>query len=432
MFDFLKRLNSKAVTGATDTSIGDLFKIIQGDAAVKNYTAQDLVKLNRGWVAICNNKNSLTIATTPLHLYYNNKFNKQIKLNAHKEVSKKDINFIHGTISDSEVKQSDNIVEILEHDFLTLIKNVNPEMNYVDMVSLIEQYLGILGNAYLHVVYGSEGSDGKPVELWPLLSENCSVLIGSDGKVSGYKYVENIIGSNGVESQKVITYKPEEIVHFKNYKTGSTLYGIGELEQCLAAVERMNYYDLFESYLNKNFSRNDFVVSYRGKYTEKELRDAYKQWAKKFGGIKNAGKPLITSGELDIKTLGYAPRDMEFKDGRSWGMSEIAAMFGVPESLIKLNDANRASSVTSTLQYYKFTLVPKIRSLCEKLNEQLLPKYDSNLFVWYSEKDFLTPEAMTYADIMKAVELGILGVDEARNVMGYEIKEEEENNEEQV
>jgi len=414
-FKFFKR-SSKSVTGG-NSEVDNLFKIIHGDQGQASYTAQELVKLNNGWVYACNNKISMSVATIPLHLYYNNKQSKNIEWTKNHKLNKKELTHLKDTIPYINIKQSEDIVEIQEHPFLDLLKNINKDQNYTDFTYLLQSYLGLIGNAYILVI---KGSTGLPLELRILQSENVGLMINSDGIVTGYKFTQRI---NGID--KVTIYQLEDIIHIRNVVPGSSLYGKGELESCLAPVQRYNYYDLFEAYLNKNYSRPDFIVSYKGKYTERELRDAQKQWFKQYGNVKNAGKPLVTS-ELDINTLGYSPRDMMFKDGREWCKKEIAAVFGVPEPILTLNDANLASSKSASNHFYSFTIVPKIRLLCEKYNEQLLNKYDSGLFVWYSDKDFLQPQEMTYGEVLTAQTQGIISVDEARESMGYEANKEQE------
>ena len=416
MLEFFKRFSKKAVTGGGTVDYDNLFKLIHGNLENQTYSAQELLKLNNGWVYACNNKNAMTVATIPLHLYYNNKSQKNIKWTKHHKLAKKELSNLRYSINDITIKQSEEIVEIEQHPFLDLLKNINSDQNYCDFTYLIESYLGLIGNSYILVV---QEKGTTPNELKLLQSENVAIMVDETGKITGYKETRRI---NGVE--KALTYKPEEIIHVKNAVPGSPYYGKGELESCLMPVQRYNYYDLAEAYTNKNYSRPDFIVSYKGRYTEKELKDAQKQWYKQFGNPKNSGKPLITS-ELDVHDIGFSPREMMFKDGREWCKKEIAAVFGVPEPLLTAQETNYAASKSSINHYMSFTIVPKVRLLCEKYNEQLLPKYDSGLFVWYSDSDFMQPNEMTYPDVLAAQTQGILTINEARDAMGFEPSDEE-------
>lgn len=351
-----------------------------------NLTPKELMAFNTHWVYTCNTKNSGTCASIPLKLYYQNKSGR---------------NVLNGV----PIKGRSDIVEIVEHPFLDLMKSVNPYMNYTDLASMIFGYMGLIGNSY---VYVEKDGSGMPVALYPLLAENVTLKMNDyNGEIISYKYFDNKI------------YKPEDIIKFSNVQPGSLVNGKGELEACIKAVQRYCYYDLAESQLNKNNSRPDFVASYKTKLTENERQDVEKIWYKKFGiGNKGLGKPLITS-EMDIKPIGLPPKDMEYPQGRQAAIKEILACFGVPEALIFLNSANLASSRSATTHYMKYTIFPKMSKYVEKLNEQLLPLYDENLYVDFDK--IVEADPVEQSDIIKKyIEVGVMTVDEARVMLNLE------------
>ena len=354
-------------------------------------TPQELMQYNVHYVYTCNSKNSSTCASIPLKLYYENKSGKKV---------------VNGS---QPVKGRNDVVEILEHPFLDLMKNVNPYMNYTDLASLIFGYQGLIGNAY---VYLEKDSSGKPKALYPLLAEHITLkLDDANGEVKAYKYFDKKI------------YLPEEIIKFSNLQPSSLVNGKGELEACIRAVQRYCYYDSAESYLNKNNARPDFVAAYEDKLTENEREDVEKIWFKKFRG-KGLGKPLITSN-VKIIPLGLAPKDMQWPVGRKAAIDEILATFGVPESLVFNNNSNYASSYTAMTHYMKYTIFPKMARFCEKLNEQLLPLYDPNLYVDFDRT--LEANPVEQSTILSTyVASGIMTQNEAREKLGLEPIEEPE------
>lgn len=383
--------------------------------------SKDLINLNKGWVYVANNKNALQVASTPIKLYYdkskktNKKLftpNKQVK--AHKSIVNKLI-----TKQNTNVN---NIVEIEDHPFLNLLKNINPYMNYTDFAFLIHSYLGLIGNAFVKIELDNIG---LPSALYVLNSEYITIIKSkNNNEIIGYKYDD---------SATKITYEPKEIIHFVNYAPGNTILGRGELESCLNAVLRYNYYDQYENGLNANNACPSFAVMYKN-LSESEKNDVYKSWFKRFGGPANAGKPIITS-DAEVKMLGFAPKDMEYGQGREWARQEILAAFGVPDSLVVLNASNLASAKSATSHYMKYTIIPKLSQYCEKLNEKLLPLYDENLYCWY-EVSLESDPAEQSTILSTYVNSRILTIDEAREQLGLstmEVKEDkEEVNEEEV
>jgi HK97 family phage portal protein len=239
----------------------------------------------------------------------------------------------------------------------------------------------------------------------------------ANGEVKAYKYFNKKI------------YEPEEIITFSNLQPGSLVNGKGELEACIRAVQRYCYYDQAESYLNKNNARPDFVAAYENKLTENEREDVEKIWFKKFRG-KGLGKPLITSN-VKIIPLGLAPKDMQWIQGRKAAIEEILATFGVPNSLIFLNEANLASSRTASSMYLKYTIYPKMARYVEKLNETILPMYDSNLYCDFDRN--VEADPVEQSTILNSyVASGIMTKNEAREKLGMEPIEEVEEVEEPI
>lgn len=405
-------LTQKAVPQSQTETV---LQMITGDASKTDYTPKQIMMYNRGYVFACNNKNAVTLASQNIKLYYDASY-KKVKASKVHAISKKQANYIKSTTSNIKIKQATELVEVEEHPFINLINNINPRMNYVDFASLVQSYLGLIGNSFVYI----EKENGLPVALYPLLSENITILKSYTatgyGEIKGYKYeIEN----------KTETFMPEDIIHFINYQPGNAVYGRGELENCVSAAERAYYYDALENYLNKNNARPDFIAIYKNGIKEQEQKEVSKSWWRKFGNPKNAGKPMIASGDIDIKQLGFSVRDMQYPQGRKSSQDEIMAVFGVPQALVELNSANLASSQSATAHYMRYTIFPKLNNYCEKINEQLLPMWDDGLFCWYEPNEETDPTAQ--AQILNSyVGSGIMDINEAREKIGLEPKEEVE------
>lgn len=412
---FTQKAGSVGVVNADGQAVNNSFQIIGGNAYTQDLSPANLIKMATGWVAICNNKNSSTCASIPLKLYYYNQTGQEPVITRFKRLERKHQNTISKGLR-IELKQEEEIEEITEHPVLDLLSTINSSMNYQDFMEIVFEYLGVLGNSYVQIIE----QNGKPVELIPLLSEYVTPFATgkNQGKILYYMYKPD---------EKGVKLSPEQVIHFAQYAPGNTLIGRGDLENCINAQERYLYYDAFEKYLGVNNSRPDFAVVYKNKINEKDLKEMYRQWNKRFGGVRNSGNAMVATGELDIKNLGFAPRDLQYQVGREWARQEICAAFGIPKSLVTTDDVNLANSVAGLNQYLKLTIYPKMVKFCEKLNEQLLPKYDQNLYVWFEANDVVDPKEKTTSTI-QAYQAGILDRNEARESLGYEATEEEGEN----
>jgi HK97 family phage portal protein len=399
LFDLFKK--PQVEQKAYNVEANPLQLLLNGGNESKNYSPSELLKFNNGWIYTCNNKTSQTIASVPIKLYYTNSNSKELKWTKHKKIDKKTFNYI---IEHKDINM--DVVEVLDHEVLNILNAPNDRMNYFDLTYITESYLGLIGNCYWYI---NENS------IYPLKSENVSVIIeDSDigyGKIQSYKYEYS--------PSKYRFFKPEEIIHFCNYVPGNTLYGKGELESAISYAERETYYNIAENYINKNLARPDFVVSYKNGIKENELRETNKQWYKRFGSAKNQGKPIIVGGDIDIKNINLPPKEMSWEQGRKDVQKNICSIFGVPEALVELNQANYASASAATEHYMIYTIKPKLIKYLEKINTQLVKKYDGELFLWPEAGFEFSSDALKTAQIDQIYsQLGVYGNEYIRDKLG--------------
>lgn len=384
MFNFISTVFRKTQLpieqkASTNNPNDFMMQILKGDSAVNKYCSADLLTFNRGWVAACLSKNSSTISSIPIKLFYKSK-GKSLKATKNHSISQKQFNFIKQSNSVKDIKSMGDVVEIEDHLILDILNMPNDRMNYTDLINVTQSYLGLIGNAYWYKVRNKKG---EIESIMPLSAENITAEVSDNGiykTIQYYKYTNpDNIGDN------VTIIPKKDIMHFANYGASNLLWGKGELEACITAAERELYYDQFENYINKNNARPDYGIIYKNGIKENERKDIKKSLLQHFGGVKNSGKPLVMSGDVDIKQLGFAPKDMQYKDGRDAIRQEIASVFGVPEALITLNSANYASAAAASTHYANYTIIPKLNKMLEKINEQLVAEFDPELFIWYDD-----------------------------------------------
>jgi HK97 family phage portal protein len=413
---FVRKAGSVGITNADGQVVGNNLNILYGNTYQQDKSPQNLIKFYNGWVSICNSKNANTCASIPLKLYYYNK-GKKLQATRYKELDEDTQKVVAKGLRIELKSKEEQIVEITEHPVLDLFAKINDTMNYYDWCALNFEYLGTIGNSYNEIVYDS---NGLPIELNPLLGEFViPIATGKkQGKIIRYEYKpENVL----------YKYNPEQILQFSNYVPGNLLIGRGELENCLSAQERYCYYDAYEKFLGLNNARPDIAFNYKNKLNVNDMKEMYKQIMKRFSGVQNSGKPIITTGDVDIKNLGFAPRDLSYQVGRDWARQEICAAYGVPISMVTTDEVNRANAIAGMNQYLRNTIYPKMVKFCSKINEQVTPKYDKDLFIWVSEEYLEDPVEKTQ-NIIATYNAGIIDRNEARIQMGLMATKDNGNN----
>jgi len=376
-------------------------------------TAQDRLKHFVHWVYVCVTKNASAMASVPLRVYVSTdeegqykylrkgKDTRAVKLKKLKELATNPLTF-------QRINRSAQTEEVVNHPFIELWRNVNPFMNGYEMVELIDIYLEMTGDAYLYIV---KDNLGVPRQLWILPSQYVRVVPDRQNFIKGYLY--------GTSASDSVALTPDEVIHFKFPNPNSIWKGFPPLAAGMAAVKRKESMDDYEASLLANNARPDFLIVSKNaipKTTKKELRE---EWQMLYGSKRGRGKPaLIDSADIEIKELGFSPKDIAYVNGQKMTKEEIAGTFGVPVSKI-VPDAKYSNAEVGDREWKSDTIRPRLRRIEDKLNEQLMPMYDKKLYVAFDnpvpeDREFALKKSETY------LKNGVITINEVREAEGLE------------
>lgn len=390
------------------------------DSTTKQYASTDqaaLVARFVGYVAICARLNANTTAGVRVRLYRKGsagKRSRSLDRDARKRLhDDRQVGCKAATYAD---KGGDDIVEVMDHPALDLLNNPSPRMSGTAYWSGQERYLEVAGNSYDHVWH--EG--GRPW-LYRMMAQHTTVQPNDQEFVTGYWY--------GRDSAKRLWFPVDEVGHQKfEVSLYDPYYGTGPLSSILSEHDLRVVMNQHAAQLFANGARPDAHMSWPNPIGEDNLKKAQAEFNRQYGGQRNAGKWILTDSGASITPLGFALKDMEYIEGRKKVESDIMAAFGIPESLLRLNDANLASAATGDYAYMRFTILPRAIRRQEYLNDWLL----AEVFgidpgdAWFAidnpvPKDETTEANNTRADVLA----GVLTANEARLARGYEPIEDE-------
>ncbi len=136
---------------------------------------------------------------------------------------------------------------------------------------------------------------------------------------------------------KITEYLPEEIIHYKGVRVSNEVYGMGQVEKAYQIIYlNLNQHISRNAFIN-NGSRPDYAVILKnanGKTTDADTM-AMKRFKESItndltGPIKT-GNFIPLRGDISIEPLSFQQNDIGERDRIV--ISEIAAIFGVPESM---------------------------------------------------------------------------------------------------
>jgi HK97 family phage portal protein len=95
----------------------------------------------------------------------------------------------------------------------------------------------------------------------------------------------------------------------------------------------------------------------------------------------NAGRPLVSTGAMDVTTLSMSPKDLDLKELRKEPQSRVAGVAGVPAILVQYlvgleNGHYGAAYEQARQQGYESVIIPIQNHIAEDLTWQVLPELD--------------------------------------------------------
>ncbi len=350
------------------------------------------VAMYRGWMYAAVWMNAKAIATTPLKMYVRKGPGEKLVNNA-KKVSPKQKRYLTGAFKRSPstyavrkaVEWGGEFEEVTElHPILALLQNPNPWMSGFEFACMRAMFTALTGNLYLHPVVESLRFEGKSLsrikELWVMPSQYVKIQPGEPNEedyIRGYWY--------GVDQTRARLFAPDEVFHMRRPNPGSQYYGLGEVEANWSTLKLSIAQRETDQAKFDNQSRPDLVVTTESaNVSMDQIKELQNEWARLFRGTFRQGAPVFLTGKTNVIPLNWAPSEIGDKEII---IEEIAAVTGVPVSLLKANDPNLASAQVGFASWREQTTLPLCRQDEEFLNNYIMPAFgiEDDAFLAYDD-----------------------------------------------
>jgi len=416
LMDRIKQAFSRTVTAVVAQPVFRNAEIHADIETLKNY---ELVKHYRHWVFVCASKNAQAVASVPLRLYVTTSAGQKAYPNLRKgidtkPVSRKKLTWLkeskqHKWLQLNKLNKAVMVEEVVDHPFLTLWQKANQYDDGFELLNKLQMFAELTGDGYLWMQLDNLGI---PQSLWILQSQWLTIVPEKEGEgfIRGYLY--------GKERHNRVALAPEEVLHVKFPNPFDIYYGFSPMQAVWMAVQRKEAYDLYEQSLLKNNGRPDFVIKHKQNLKRKQIKQLREEWMQLYGGRKT-GLPAVLTGELDLQEVGFKPRDMQNTTGRKITREEILAAYGVPMSKVTSEDVNLANAQIGEVQYQRDTIKGRLVMVQDKLNQDLMPKYDERLFVAFDE-NIPQDEQFEHEKSTDYLDRGVITINEVREQEGKE------------
>lgn len=254
---------------------------------------------------------------------------------------------------------------------------------------------------------------GKVVELWNMRPDLVTIVSDPVLFVKEYRLRKN----DGTE----VSFMPEDVVHFKSPDPLSVHTGMSPLKAAQRRVQTEDFATSYQRDFFLNSARPDAVI----KNGQLSLSDTQKEdiregWNKRFRGVGNSSKVAILEGGLEYQQISISQREMDYIESMKMTRDDILAAFKVPKPIIAITeDVNYANAKTAMAIFLGETIVPDLKRIVEKINEELIgPDFGEEYYL-----DFEDPTPTNREQELQVYQNGIangwLLPNEVREMEGY-------------
>ena len=300
------------------------------------------------------------------------------------------------------------VEEVLDHPILTLLQRVNSVHNAFDLWELTQLSLEVHGSAFWLI--DEDPLLHQPSAIWILPTHLVTVRRSADSTrlVDAYEY-------RGPSLQR---FAPERIVHFR-YPDPREPYlsGLSPLRACFEQARLTSDYAALKHSVYDNAALPSVLITPQDGFGPEERDRLEEQWRNKLsrGG---QGKALVADSALKVTVLSHSMGDLAALADMKATKEDIANAFHVPLPFLS-GDTNLANMQAADHLHKTLAIVPRLRRRDEKLNEQLIPRFDGTGRLFFATPD-PTPanQAFLLAQEQADLKLGVRTINEVRASRG--------------
>lgn len=297
----------------------------------------------------------------------------------------------------------------------TLLNEVNPEMNWIDLIRATESDLLIYGKAYWLKITGNNSQ--AVVGLRRLNPINVEVKTSAEG-ISGF--VQKLDG------KAKEPFEREDVVYFHEYDPQDDLGGVSATQVALDAINALTNTKRYIAAFFKNNAEPNLLITPKETLQPSDVIKAQNLWNKLTRGVNKQHKTIILSQQFDVHKINTTLKDLALKEVEESARRDIAAAYEIPPTIVGAWDsANYATAKEERLAFYTDTIIPRADYIASVINAELVnADFGSEIeFIWlYKDLPVFEVDINTETErVVKLVEMGIITPEVAAQELGYEV-----------
>jgi hypothetical protein len=256
-----------------------------------------------------------------------------------------------------------------------LFHKPNPQDTAYDLWAYTVLFHQLCGYVVLWIIRDERGI---PREMWPIPTHWIQLLqTNSDGSPGNY-LVQSPWGQR-------LDIPWEQTISLTEHSPFSRWEGYA------VSIAIAEWLDTYESLIRvrlaqfKNGAVPNIHVALGESYSDPDeafLARFYAKWFSRFQGENNAGLPLITGPDIEVKPIGSIPYQLYSQEEESI-RTEVLAAFGVPQALVSGDPSVDTSAYAPARTFARIN--PMLKYYGEKFSEKVIkitPGYEDGVLFW--------------------------------------------------
>ena len=331
--------------------------------------AQALVLRAVGEVAICAHAVATACAGQPIKLYRKAK-GVNPKSKRYRAVDRKRAAYLRGekerkpgAMVLAATNGQDEFVEVLDHPILQFMRRPNPRLPGSQWTYQRHRHQLETGNAYAFLY-----ADELGVEAVPLLPQYMTIRSTTTELVDMWRYSRNRTTFQDLD--------PDQVMHQMFIPSSwDPRLGASPMEWIIPHLDLDAAAIQAETARWCNGGQPALAFEFPETASDTQIEEARQKINTQIRGIRKTGGHLFLAGGVKVAPTGLPAKDMEYIEGQDLIKRIVWRAFGIPESMLEMNESNLASAVSGNPQFARLTVAPRINADADCLTYSILPLF---------------------------------------------------------
>ena len=266
-----------------------------------------------------------------------------------------------------EIQQPDGTA-VPQHEIDTLLREINKDANWHDMIRALEADLNIYAHAYLLKI----GKGKTPKFLKRLNPYTMKRMYDAKVGLVGFE--------QWIDGKKFADFSRKEIIYFHFYHPTEDFGGLSPTHMAKGAIDAESNAEKYVSAFFANYALPAAILETDAYIDQGEAEGIVAKFRRKFLGADKQHKIALLDRGTKVKELGWPLKELALAEVRNEARRTICAAYGVPPILVGAWEAaNYATADAAKKSLYTETMIPQGDYISGVLNAELVPHFGENI-----------------------------------------------------